>query len=328
MKTRQLGKHGPRVSALGLGCMGLGGCYGSARDSSAMERLLAEAVELGVTFFDTAEAYGPFLNEELLGRALTPFRGRVVIATKFGLRIENGAVTGLDSDPRSIRASVEGSLQRLRIECIDLIYQHRVDPRIPMEDVAGTVGELIAEGKVRFFGLSEPGLGSLRRAHAVCPVAAVQNEYSLWWRRPEEGQLDILAAMGIGLVPFSPLGRGYLSGQLSPETGLARRDLRNSFPRFTGEAMRANRALIDALAPIATERGCTLSQLALAWLLSRGPEIVPIPCTTSGAHLRENLKAAELVLSREDLERMDAVLAATPVVGARYSPEQEAQTGR
>lgn len=328
MEKRQLGKHGPRVSALGLGCMGLGGCYGRGQDMGAMERLLAEAVERGVTFFDTAEAYGPFLNEELLGRALAPYRGRVVIATKFGLRIENGGVTGLDSDPRSIRASVEGSLRRLGVERIDLLYQHRVDPRIPMEDVAGTVGELIAEGKVHFFGLSEPGLGSLRRAHAVCAVTAVQNEYSIWWRKPEESQLGILATMGIGLVPFSPLGRGYLSGLLSPETCLASTDIRNSFPRFTRDAMRANRALIDALVPIAKEKGCTLSQLALAWLLSRGPGIVPIPSTTSSAHLRENLEAAELVLDREYLGRLDAILAAVPITGARYTPEQEAQTGR
>ena len=328
MKTRKLGKNGLEVSAIGLGCMGMSQSYGVIPEKQDMIRLLHKAVDLGVTLFDSAEVYGPYTNEELLGEALRPYRGKVHIATKFGFRIVDGKNAGLDSRPEHIRQVAEASLKRLQVECIDLFYQHRVDPDIPMEDVAGTVRDLIAEGKVRCFGLSEPSVTSLRRAHAVQPVTAVQNEYSLWWRRPEEEMIAALEDIGAGLVCYSPLGRGYLTGQFDGSTHFLKNDLRNTMPRFEPEAMAANRVVVELLQDIASRRQATPAQVALAWILSRKPWIVPIPGTTKASRLEENLKAADLELSQDELRELNERAAAITIQGARYSEAKERLTNR
>ncbi len=327
MQTRTLGNSGLRVSALGLGCMGLSHAYGTAPDVSAGVALLHAAVERGVTFFDTAEVYGPFRNEELLGQALAPYRDQLVIATKFGFKGAN-ADAGLDSRPENIRAVCEASLKRLKTDRIDLFYQHRVDPNVPIEEVAGTVKALIAEGKVKHFGLSEAGEDTLRRAHAVQPVAALQSEYSLWWREPEQTVLPVLEELGIGFVPFSPLGRGFLTGAITADTEFAANDFRSSLPRFAVDARRANQALVEAIAAIATQRQATPAQVALAWLLSRKPWIVPIPGTTKLHRLEENLGAVDLVLGEDDLQQIAAALDGIAIVGDRYNPERQKQVAR
>lgn len=328
METRRLGTTGPEVSALGLGCMGMSHGYGPAPDRTAMIGLMRDAVERGVTLFDTAQAYGPYANEELVGEALAPVRDRVVIATKFGFRFGPAGEQILDSHPDWIREGVEGSLRRLRTEAIDLLYQHRVDPDVPIEEVAGTVRDLIAEGKVRHFGLSEAGTGTIRRAHAVQPVAAVQSEYSLWWRTPEEELLPALEELGIGFVPFSPLGKGFLTGAIDESTTFDASDFRQIVPRFTADARRANRALVDVLSGIAAEKGATPAQLALAWLLVQRPWIVPIPGTTKGHRLEENLAAAEVSLTPEEVGRIDEATSQVAIEGARYPAELEARVGR
>ena len=334
MKMRKLG-DGLEVSALGLGCMGMSWAYGPAPDKAETFKLLARAVELGVTFFDTAEVYGPFVNEELVGEGLRPFRDKVVIATKFGFKIappkEAGGparMVGVDSRPEHIREVAEASLKRLGVEAIDLLYQHRVDPNVPIEEVAGAVKDLIAEGKVKHFGLSEAGVDTLRRAHAVQPVAALQSEYSLWTRDPEAQILPVLRELGIGLVPYSPLGRGFLTGALTSDAGLAADDFRRGLPRFQGEAMTANLSLVETLKALAAERGATPAQLALAWLLHQGPDIAPIPGTTKITRLEENLAAVDLVLSTDDLARISAAVPETAVEGARYSEAGLAMVGR
>lgn len=328
MQTRRLGRSSLEVSALGLGCMGMSFGYGPARDTREMIALIRSAVERGVTFFDTAEAYGPFTNEELLGEALAPFRDRVAIATKFGFTFEAGGQRGLDSRPAHIREVAEASLKRLRVETIDLLYQHRVDPNVPIEDVAGAVKELIREGKVRHFGLSEAGLQTIRRAHAVQPVAALQNEYSLWWRAPEAEVLPALEELGIGFVPFSPLGRGFLTGRIDENTTFDSSDIRTTVPRFTPEARKANQALVDLLRRIAGAKKATPAQIALAWLLAQKPWIVPIPGTTKLARLEENLGAAALELTAEDLRDIEAAASQIAVQGARYPEHLERMTGR
>jgi aryl-alcohol dehydrogenase-like predicted oxidoreductase len=326
MKHRQLGRSGLEVSALGLGCMGLSYGYGPGLDRAAGVELIRQAVDHGVTFFDTAEAYGA-LNEEMVGEALAPVRDKVVIATKFGFKDGNPSA-GLDSRPERIRAVVETSLQRLRTDRIDLFYQHRVDPAVPVEDVAGAVKELIAQGKVRHFGLSEAGVESIRRAHAVQPVTAVQSEYSLWWREPEQALLPLLEELGIGFVPFSPLGKGFLTGAINTQTEFAKDDFRNIVPRFAVEARQANQALVDAIAAIAQAKQATPAQVALAWLLAQRPWIAPIPGTTKLHRLEENLKAAALVLSPDDLARIAEVLARIPVQGERYPAQLASRVGR
>lgn len=326
LHSRTLGTHGPAVSALGFGCMGLSYGIGPGVDRSQAVALIREAFEQGVTLFDTAEAYGA-LNEEMVGEAVKPFRDQVVIATKFGFA--NGDVqAGTDSRPERIRAVAEASLKRLRTDRIDLFYQHRVDPNVPMEDVAGTVKQLIAEGKVRHFGLSEAGAASIRRAHAVQPVAALQSEYSLWWRQPEEAILPLCEELGIGFVPFSPLGKGFLTGTIDQHTTFGKDDFRNVVPRFSPEARDANRALVVELGRIAGDRGVTPAQIALAWLLAQKSWIVPIPGTTKSHRLRENLGAASIELTAQDLQSIDAVLARIPVHGDRYPAELAARTGR
>ena len=327
MQTRELGRSGLRVSALGLGCMGLSYGYGPATDRTEAIALLRAAVEQGVTFFDTAEAYGPFLNEELLGEALAPFRDQLVIATKFGFK-DGHADAGLDSRPERIRAVAEASLSRLKTDRIDLFYQHRVDPNVPIEDVAGTVKDLIAEGKVKHFGLSEAGVDAIRRAHAVQPVAALQSEYSLWWREPEQAVLPVLEELGIGFVPFSPLGKGFLTGAINVGTQFAADDFRNSVPRFAAEARQANQALVDRITAIAADRGATPAQIALAWLLARKPWIVPIPGTTRLHRLTENLGAAAVVLSEADLQQISAALDSIAIVGDRYNAERQKLVAR
>jgi aryl-alcohol dehydrogenase-like predicted oxidoreductase len=327
MQERQLGTTGLRVSAIGLGCMGLSFGYGPAVEKEAGIGLIRAAFERGVTFFDTAEAYGPFKNEELLGEALAPMRDRVIIATKFGFR--NGVpAEGLDSRPERIRQVAEASLKRLKTDRIDLFYQHRVDPDVPMEDVAGTVKDLIAQGKVRNFGMSEAGVESIRRAHAVYPVAALQSEYSLWWRQPEAEILPVLEELGIGFVPFSPLGKGFLTGAINEATTFDQSDFRNIVPRFSTEARKANRALVDSLAGIAAQRNATPAQIALAWLLARKPWIVPIPGTTRLHRLEENIGAANLTLSDDDLRQIEQALASIPIVGERYPPSLQKLVGR
>jgi aryl-alcohol dehydrogenase-like predicted oxidoreductase len=326
MQTRKLGTTGLEVSAIGFGCMGMSMAYGPAGDRPAMIALLRQAVDRGVTFFDTAEIYGPFVNEELVGEALAPVRERVVIATKFGFKV--GAMPALDSRPAHIREVAEASLRRLRVEAIDLLYQHRVDPEVPIEDVAGTVRDLIREGKVRHFGLSEAGPATIRRAHAVQPVAAVQNEYSLWFRRPEQDLLPTLEELGIGLVPYSPLGRGFLTGAITADTTFGPGDFRNDLPRFAPGARRANLALVDLLARAAAARGASPAQVALAWLLARKPWIVPIPGTRRPERLEENLGAAALALSPADLRELDAAAARIPLEGERYPEALERITGR
>jgi aryl-alcohol dehydrogenase-like predicted oxidoreductase len=331
MKTRELGRRGLKVSALGLGCMGMSHGYGVPADRAQMIALLRAAVERGVTFFDTAEVYGPFTNEALVGEALEPFKGRVVIATKFGFGIGQLARNGspaLDSRPAHIREVVEASLGRLRIETIDLLYQHRVDPEVPIEDVAGTVKDLIAEGKVKHFGLSEAGTDTIRRAHAVQPVTALQSEYSLWTREPEESVLPTLEELGIGFVPYSPLGRGFLTGAMDANTAFTANDFRNGLPRFSTEAREANQGLVDLLKTIAARLGATPAQVALAWLLAQKPWIVPIPGTTKLHRLEENLGAARLDLSADDLREIGSAAERVGVFGERYPESLQRMTGR
>jgi len=327
MQTRKLGKSGLEVSALGLGCMGLSFGYGPATEKEQAIKLIRAAYEGGVTLFDTAEAYGPFLNEELLGEALEPFRDKVVIATKFGFP---GGLTGkgLDSRPENIRAVTEAALKRLRTDVIDLLYQHRVDPNVPMEDVAGTVKELIHEGKVKHFGMSEAGVESIRRAHAVQPVTALQSEYSLWWREPEKEILPVLEELGIGFVPFSPLGKGFLTGAITEKTAFDSSDFRNVVPRFSEENRKANQGLVDALSKIAAQKGVTNAQIALAWLLAQKPWIVPIPGTTKLHRLKENIGAATVELTSDDLQSIESALAGIEVVGARYPQHLQQRVGR
>ncbi len=329
MKKRTLGMSGLEVSALGLGCMGMSFGYGPAADRREMIALVRAAFERGVTFFDTAEAYGPFTNEELLGEALALFRDQVVIATKFGFAFgPNGEQTGLDSRPEHIRQVAEASLKRLQVDALDLFYQHRVDPAVPIEEVAGTVKQLIQEGKVKHFGLSEAGTQTIRRAHAVQPVTALQSEYSLWWRSPETEVLPTLQELGIGFVPFSPLGRGFLTGKIDENTSFDGTDFRNTLPRFTPEARKANQALVDLLDRIGQRNKATPAQIALAWLLAQKPWIVPIPGTTKLPRLEENLGAASLTLSAEDLREIDQAASQITVQGARYPEHLAKMVGR
>ncbi|MBF9252935.1 aldo/keto reductase [Pontibacter sp. 172403-2] len=329
MKTRKLGNSGLDVSALGLGCMGMSYGYGPAHDKQEMIKLIHAAVEKGVTFFDTAEAYGPYTNEELLGEALAPFREQVVIATKFGFKFNSeGGQAGMDSRPEHIRAVAEAALSRLKTDVIDLFYQHRVDPNVPIEDVAGAVKDLIREGKVKHFGLSEAGAQTIRQAHAVQPVAALQSEYSLWWREPEQEIIPTLEELGIGFVPFSPLGKGFLTGAINENTKFDRTDFRNIVPRFTEENRKANQKLVDLLGEIAKQKEATPAQVALAWLLAQKPWIVPIPGTTKLHRLEENLGAVEVSLSAEDVNEIDSAFAAIPVQGARYPEHLQKRVGR
>ncbi|MBV8071533.1 MAG: aldo/keto reductase [Acidobacteriaceae bacterium] len=331
MQNRKLGRNGLEVSAIGLGCMGMSFGYGPAADKHEMISLIRSAVDRGVTFFDTAEVYGPFTNEELVGEALAPFRGRVVIATKFGFKLKpNGepGFVGLDSRPEHIKEVAEGSLKRLKVDALDLFYQHRVDPEVPIEDVAGAVKDLIQQGKVKHFGLSEPGAQTIRRAHAVQPISAVQSEYSLWTRGPEAEVLPVLEELGIGFVPYSPLGKGFLTGKMNEQTTFDSSDFRNILPRFTPEALKANQALVDLLASIAERKKATPAQIALAWLLAVKPWIVPIPGTTKQARLEENIGAAALQLSSNDLADIESAASKIAVQGARYPEHIEAMTGR
>jgi aryl-alcohol dehydrogenase-like predicted oxidoreductase len=328
MQKRKLGTNGLEVSAIGLGCMGMSFGYGPPGDKQEMIDLIRAAVARGVTFFDTAEVYGPCTNEELVGEALAPFRGRVAIATKFGFRFADGKQSGLDSRPEHIKQVAEASLKRLKVEAIDLFYQHRVDPDVPIEDVAGAVKELIRAGKVKHFGLSEAGVQTIRRAHAVQPVAALQSEYSLWWRSPEADVLPTLEELGIGFVPFSPLGKGFLTGKIDESTTFDSTDFRNIVPRFTPEARKANKALVDLLAAIAARKKATPAQLALAWLLAQKPWIVPIPGTTKLARMEENVGAAAIELSPDDLREINAAASRITVQGARYPENLERMTGR
>lgn len=331
MQKRKLGKSGLEVSALGLGCMGMSFGLGPAKDKKEMISLLHTAVERGITFFDTAEVYGPHINEELVGEALEPFAGKVVIATKFGFELDpNGGPkwVGLNSRPERIKKVAEASLKRLRVEAIDLFYQHRVDPDVPIEEVAGAVQELIKEGKVKHFGLSEPGVQTIRRAHAVQPVTAIQSEYSLWWRKPELELLTALEELGIGFVPYSPLGKGYLTGKIDANTTFDSTDFRNLLPRFTSDALQANTALVDLLGRLAREKNATPAQLALAWLLAQKPWIAPIPGTTKLSRLDENLGALNLELSPAELGEIDKALLEITVQGARYPEQFEQMTGR
>jgi len=329
MQKRKLGNSNLEVSAIGLGCMGMSFSYGPPKDTKEMTTLLRAAVDRGVTFFDTAEVYGPFTNEELVGPALAPVREQVVIATKFGFDLSGSEKQpGLNSKPENIRKAVEGSLKRLRIETIDLLYQHRVDPEVPIEEVAGAVKELIAQGKVKHFGLSEAGVETIRRAHAVQPVTALQNEYSLWWRKPEAEVIPTLEELGIGLVPYSPLGRGFLTGKMDANTTFESGDFRSGLPRFSPEALKANQAMVDLLGKIAAAKKATPAQVALAWLLAQKPWIVPIPGTTKLHRLEENLGASEVNLTSEDLREIDAAASEIEVQGARYPEKLEAMTGR
>ncbi|MCC6861156.1 MAG: aldo/keto reductase [Bryobacterales bacterium] len=330
MQKRQLGRSGLEVSAIGLGCMGMSFGYGPPKDKQEMIPLIRAAFDRGVTFFDTAEVYGPFLNEELVGEALAPVRGQVAIATKFGFRFdpETGRQAGLDSRPEHVRKAVEASLKRLKTDTIDLLYQHRVDPQVPIEDVAGAVKDLIQQGKVRHFGLSEAGVPVIRRAHAVQPVAALQSEYSLWWREPEAEILPALEELGIGFVPFSPLGKGFLTGRIDEHTAFDSTDFRNTVPRFAPEARKANRALVDLLAGIAERKNATPAQVALAWLLARKPWIVPIPGTTKLARLEENLGALRLALSEADLREIGQAAERIPIQGARYPESSQRMINR
>lgn len=329
MQKRKLGSSGLEVSAIGLGCMGLSYGYGPATDTQEAIKLIRSAFERGVTFFDSAEAYGPYKNEELLGEALAPFRDQVVIATKFGFEFDsNGGQSGMNSRPEHVRAVAEASLKRLKTDAIDLFYQHRVDPNVPIEDVAGAVKGLIEEGKVKHFGLSEAGVQTIRRAHAVQPVTALQSEYSLWWREPEAEVLPALEELGIGFVPFSPLGRGFLTGAINENTTFDSKDFRNVVPRFTPEARRANQALIDLLGQIAARKRVTPAQIAIAWLLAQEPWIVPIPGTTKLHRLEENIGAAAIELAPDDLRDIDVALSSITVQGDRYPPHLAATVGR
>src|SRR5213592_4950615 len=335
MQKRRLGRSNLDVSALGLGCMGMSFSYGPPADKQEMVALIRAAVEHGVTFFDTAEVYGPFTNEELVGEALAPFRGQVVIATKFGFDLDPKfdprgmqGPPGLDSRPEHIQQVADSSLKRLKVDAIDLFYQHRVDPNVPIEDVAGAVKELIQQGKVKHFGLSEAGVQAIRRAHAVQPVAALQSEYSLWWREPEEEVLPTLEELGIGFVPFSPLGRGFLTGKMNENTTFDKTDLRSTLPRFTPEARKVNQALVDLLGEIAKRKKATPAQIALAWLLAQKPWIVPIPGTTKLKRLEENIGAAEIELTSDDLRDIENTASKISVQGARYPEHIEQKTGR
>jgi aryl-alcohol dehydrogenase-like predicted oxidoreductase len=331
MQTRKLGKSGLEVSALGLGCMGMSFSYGPPKDKKEMTELLEAAVERGITFFDTAEVYGPFTNEELVGDALAKFKGKVVIATKFGFDLSGSdhrpGAAGLNSRPEHIPEAVEGSLKRLKVEVIDLLYQHRVDPDVPIEEVAGAVKKLIEQGKVKHFGLSEAGIQTIRRAHAVQPVTALQSEYSLWWRRPEQGTIATLEELGIGFVPYSPLGKGFLTGKIDADAKFDKTDFRSTLPRFTPEALKANQALIDLLGRIAKKKNATPAQIALAWLLAQKPWMVPIPGTTKLARLEENIGAVSIELTAEDLRDIEAAAAKITVEGARYPERLEKMTG-
>ena len=331
MEKRKLGKSGLEVSALGLGCMGMSFSYGAPKDKGEMIALIRAAVDRGITFFDTAEVYGPFTNEDLVGEALEPVRDQVVIATKFGFRMDGDTrpgAQGLDSRPEHIKEVVERSLIRLRTDVIDLYYQHRVDPDVPIEDVAGAVKDLIAAGKVKHFGLSEAGVHTIRRAHAVQPVAALQNEYSLWWRRPEEAVIPALEELGIGLVPYSPLGKGFLTGKIDENTKLGSNDFRSTLPRFQPEAMKTNLALVDLLNAIAKKKNATPAQIALAWLLKQKPWIAPIPGTTKLARLEENIGALAIDLSDADVDEIERAAAQITIQGARYPERLEQMTGR
>jgi aryl-alcohol dehydrogenase-like predicted oxidoreductase len=328
MQKRKLGTGHLEVSALGFGCMGMSYGYGPAKEKQEMISLVRSAVERGITFFDTAEAYGPFINEELVGEALVPFRGRVVIATKFGFKFgPDGKQIGQDSRPEHIKQVAEASLKRLKIDTIDLFYQHRVDMDVPIEDVAGAVKDLIQEGKVKHFGLSEAGAQTVRRAHAVQPVAALQSEYSLWWRKPEQDMFPTLEELGIGFVPFSPLGRGFLTGAIDENTTFDKTDFRNTLPRFTAEARKANQALVDLLDRIAKRKKATSAQIALAWLLAKKPWIVPIPGTTKLTRLEENVGAAAVELTPDDLREIESATSKIAVQGNRYPEELERRTG-
>ena len=334
MQRRTLGKSNLEVSAIGLGCMGMSFSYGPPKDTQEMTALLRAAVERGITFFDTAEVYGPYLNEELVGEALAPFRGQVAIATKFGFDLNPGfdprgmkGVPGVNSQPEHIKRAVEGSLKRLKVETIDLLYQHRVDPAVPIEDVAGTVKELIQQGKVKHFGLSEAGAKTIRRAHAVQPVTALQSEYSLWTRTPEKEVIPTIEELGIGLVPYSPLGKGFLTGKMNENTTFDSSDFRSTLPRFTPEALKANQALIELLGSIAARKNATPAQIALAWLLAQKPWIVPIPGTTKLNRLEENIGAAAVELTAGDLGAIDSAAAKIKVEGARYPEKLERMTG-
>jgi aryl-alcohol dehydrogenase-like predicted oxidoreductase len=328
MQKRKLGKSNVEVSALGLGCMSMSFGYGPPADKQEMIALIRTAVERGVTFFDTAEAYGPFTNEELVGEALAPVRDQVVIATKFGFKFEAGTQNGLDSRPAHIREVAEASLKRLKTDRIDLFYQHRVDPNVPIEDVAGTVKDLIHEGKVKHFGLSEAGVRTIRRAHAVQPVAALQSEYSLWWREPDKEVLPVLEELGIGFVPFSPLGKGFLTGKIDDKTTFDSSDFRNIVPRFTPENRKANQVFVDWLTKFAERKKATPAQVALAWLLAQKPWIVPIPGTTKRHRLEENLGAAAIQLTVDDLQEIDRAASEIRVHGARYPEQLQQMTGR
>jgi aryl-alcohol dehydrogenase-like predicted oxidoreductase len=330
MKKRKLGKSNLEVSAIGLGCMGMSFGYGPAGDKQEMISVIRAAVERGVTFFDTAEVYGPFTNEELVGEALAPFHGKVVIATKFGFKLDptSGKQAGLDSRPEHIKEVAETSLKRLKTDVIDLFYQHRVDPNVPIEDVAGAVKELIQQGKVKYFGLSEAGVETIRRAHKIHPVAALQSEYSLWWREPEAEVIPTLEELGIGFVPFSPLGKGFLTGKISEDTQFDKTDFRNIVPRFTPENRKTNQALVDLIGKFAQQKKATPAQIALAWLLAQKPWIVPIPGTTKLHRLEENIGAAAVELTREDLRQLETAASKISVQGARYPEELQKLVGR
>jgi aryl-alcohol dehydrogenase-like predicted oxidoreductase len=328
MQKRNLGKSNLEVSALGLGCMGMSFGYGPAGDKQDMIAVIRSAVEQGVTFFDTAEVYGPFTNEELVGEALGPFRDKVVIATKFGFDCDAGKQGGLNSQPQHIRQVVDASLKRLKVQAIDLLYQHRVDPNVPIEDVAGTVKDLIRQGKVKHFGLSEAGVQTIRRAHAVQPVTALQSEYSLWWREPEAEVLPTLEELGIGFVPFSPLGKGFLTGKIGADTKFDANDFRNKVPRFDSENRKANQAMVEVVERFAKQKQATPAQVALAWVLAQKPWIVPIPGTTKIHRLRENLRAASLQLTAEDLRELESAASKIRVQGARYPAHLQKLVGR
>lgn len=328
MQQRELGNSGLNVSAIGLGCMGMSYGYGPAADEQEMITLIRTAVDRGVTFFDTAEVYGPHENEKLVGKALAPVYDHVTIATKFGIYLDDNGNQVLNSCPERIRQSVEGSLQRLDVDTIDLYYQHRVDPDVPIADVAGTVQDLIEEGKVRHFGLSEAGVETIRKAHAVQPVTAVQSEYSMWWRRPEDELLPTLEELGIGLVPFSPLGKGFLTGEIDETTEFDDSDFRNVVPRFSPEARKANQDLVELLEEIAETKGATPAQIALAWVLAQKPWIVPIPGTTKRSHLEDNIVAADIELTSGELQKIEHALSRIEIHGARYPEELEERTGR
>lgn len=327
IRKRKLG-HDLEVSEIGLGCMGMSFGYGEVHDIKPMTELMHKAVDLGITFFDTAEIYGPYINEELVGQALKPFKNKVVIATKFGFEIQDGKSIGLNSRPEQIRKVAEASLKRLQVDAIDLFYQHRVDPQVPIEDVAGTIKDLIQEGKVKHFGLSEVGVEMIRRAHAVQPVTALQSEYSLFWREPEQQILPVLEELGIGFVPFSPLGKGFLTGKIDTSTSFSQNDFRSTVPRFSEENLKKNLSLVEVVKQFALEKNCEPSQIALAWVLAQKPWIVPIPGTTKINRLQENAGAVNVSLSPEDLQKIDKVLSKIEIAGERYAPASQKMINR